>query len=118
MFSITTSNVTVMVTDMDRSVEFYTKGLGLELKHRWDNHYAQVAAPGVVIGLHPAKEVHIGSTNVSIGFGIVNLEEVKIRLDELGVKYKISDDKAGDFVSFTDPDGTSLYFMQSKVGDW
>ena len=56
MYTIKTANVTIMVKDMDKSIDFYTKGLGLELKQRWNNHYAQVSSPGVVIGLHPAKE--------------------------------------------------------------
>jgi catechol 2,3-dioxygenase-like lactoylglutathione lyase family enzyme len=57
MYTIKTANVTVMVKNMDKSIDFYTS-LGLELKQRWNNHYAQVAAPGVIIGLHPAKETN------------------------------------------------------------
>ena len=117
MYTITTSNVTVMVTDMERAIDFY-KAIGLELKQRWNNHYAQVAAPGVIIGLHPSETTGNTSTNVSIGFGVENLDEVKNRLNELGVVFDVSADKAGEFVSFQDPDGTPLYFMRSKIGSW
>jgi len=117
MYTITTSNVTVMVKDMDKAIEFY-KAIGLELKQRWDNHYAQVAAPGVVIGLHPAKQTGNSSANISIGFGVEKLDDVKTKLDELHVKFDVSDDKAGNILSFYDPDGTPLYFMESKVGQW
>ena len=117
MYTITTSNVTVMVTNMDRAIEFY-KAIGLELKQRWNNHYAQVSAPGVVIGLHPSEKSGNATTNVSIGFGVENLDEVKKRLMELDVTFDVSADKAGDILGFHDPDGTPLYFMQSKIGSW
>ena len=117
MYKITTSNVTVMVKDMDKAVNFYT-AIGLSLKQRWQNHYAQVEAPGVVIGLHPAKETRDNGGGVSIGFGVDDVAPVKIKLDEMKVKYDLSEDKAGHFVSLSDPDGTPLYFMQSKVGNW
>ncbi|HET9823970.1 MAG TPA: VOC family protein [Chitinophagaceae bacterium] len=117
MYSITTSNVTVMVTNVDRAIEFY-KAIGLELKQRWNNYFAQVAAPGVIIGLHPAGIGNNASTNVPIGVGVENLEDVRMRLKELNVKFTESADKAGDFIGFQDPDGTPLYFMQSKIGEW
>jgi hypothetical protein len=71
-----------------------------------------------VIGLHPGKETGNSSTNISIGFGVEDLTPVKAKLDELKVKYDVSNDKAGQILSFNDPDGTPLYFMQSKIGNW
>ena len=118
MYSIHTSNVTVMVKDMDKAVNFYVEGLGLSLKQRWENHYAQVAAPGVVIGLHPSDKNTERPDGVSIGFGVDRLADAEKRLQELEIAYERSEDKAGIFASFRDPDGTPLYFMQSKVGNW
>jgi catechol 2,3-dioxygenase-like lactoylglutathione lyase family enzyme len=46
---------TIFVTDMDRSVRFYTEVLGLSLTQRFGNHWAQVEAGQLVIGLHPAS---------------------------------------------------------------
>src|SRR5262249_26868336 len=47
-FEVTTmihgGNATVYVSDMDRSVRFYTETLGLKLKHRFGNHWAEVIA--------------------------------------------------------------------------
>ncbi len=48
------ANVTIMVKDMDSSVSFY-QSIGLTLKQRWSNYYAQLTAPGITIGLHPAN---------------------------------------------------------------
>ena len=36
--------VTVFVTDMDRSVRFYTEQLGLKLLQRYENHFATIDA--------------------------------------------------------------------------
>jgi catechol 2,3-dioxygenase-like lactoylglutathione lyase family enzyme len=118
MPAITTSNVTVMVKDLDRSIEFYTKVLGLSLVNRWGNHYAQVSAPGITIGLHPNVEEFTNRAGMSIGFGIEDIESAKRLLDEKGVKSYSKEDKSGILLSFMDPDGTPLYFMQSKVGPW
>jgi catechol 2,3-dioxygenase-like lactoylglutathione lyase family enzyme len=118
MPAITTSNVTVMVKDLDRAIEFYTKALGLSLVNRWGGHYAQVSAPGVTIGLHPSAEEFTGRFGISIGFGIEDIRSAKRLLDEKAVKYDCKEGKPGTLLSFTDPDGTPLYFMQSKVGRW
>jgi catechol 2,3-dioxygenase-like lactoylglutathione lyase family enzyme len=116
MYNIKTSNITIMVQDMDKSIDFY-ENIGLELKQRWNNHYAQVAAPGVVIGLHPANEPAKTTNSISIGFGVDSLDEVKKRLLELGVAYENAEDKAGKYAHFKDPDGTLLYFMESTI-EW
>lgn len=43
------SMVTIIVADMERSIDFYTKRLGLPLKARYGNEFAIVEAPGVAI---------------------------------------------------------------------
>ncbi len=49
-------NATVFVSDMDRSVRFYTEVLGLRLANRFGNSWATVeAGKGLTIGLHPAS---------------------------------------------------------------
>jgi catechol 2,3-dioxygenase-like lactoylglutathione lyase family enzyme len=116
MYEINTSNVTVMVSNMNRSVDFYTS-LGLQLKNRWGDHYAIVEAPGVSIGLHPAEKIH-HSVSVSVGFGIADLGIAKNKLEELQIPYEQEEGKSGNFLHFKDPDGFILYFMQSKIGEW
>jgi catechol 2,3-dioxygenase-like lactoylglutathione lyase family enzyme len=116
MYSIKTANVTIMTQNMDKSINFY-KNIGLTLKQRWENHYAQVEAPGVVIGIHPSNEKRTETNGISIGFGIDSIKDVEDRLKELGVNYENFEDKAGKYVNFRDPDGTLLYFMQSAI-EW
>jgi predicted enzyme related to lactoylglutathione lyase len=108
---ITESNVTIMVADMDRAVNFYQM-LGLTIKNRWGNHYAQLITSDIIIGLHPANGPIVPSTHVSIGFMIEDIKDAESLLSANNVAFQRFDDKAGIFVNFKDPDGTSLYFNQ------
>ena len=51
---IKSGNITVMVTDFDRAVRFYTETLGMTLRSRYASEWAEVEASGFVIGLHRA----------------------------------------------------------------
>ena len=113
--TIKDSNVTIMVKDMDKSVSFY-QSLGFSVKNRWGNNYAQLTAPGVTIGLHPASETSTGSGNISIGFTTDNIEETKNQLSKLNIQTQARDEEGGNFIHFSDPDGTMLYFIKPKWG--
>lgn len=106
-------NVTIPVTNMDRSVRFYTDALGLKLAYRYGDHFAAVQLGGLTIGLHPASEPKHGS--MSIGFDLIgSIDEAMRELQAKGVTFTgpVSEGKAGKFVHFTDPDGNSLYMSE------
>ena len=107
------ANVTIYVKNMDHSISFY-QSLGFTVKNRWGNDYAQLAAPGIEIGLHPGNEKRLkgNSGNVSIGFVTDNLEETKSSLKDLSVEIAEASEEGGQFLLFTDPDGTALYFIK------
>ncbi|HWY09775.1 MAG TPA: VOC family protein [Bacteroidia bacterium] len=109
------ANITIMVKDMDKSVAFY-QSLGLTQKNRWGNHYAQLAGPGITIGLHPKNESipQNGSGNVSIGFTTDKLDEAKAQLQKLSVNITERNEEGGQFLHFKDPDNTELYFIEPK----
>ena len=107
------SNVTIMVKDMDKSVTFY-QSLGFIIKQRWDNHYAQLAAPGITIGIHPTNDIISNSGSVSIGFTTDNFEETKNQLSSLAIQTQLREEEGGKFIHFSDPDGTMLYFIKPK----
>ena len=111
--SIIDSNVTIMVKDMDKSISFY-QSIGFAIKNRWDDHYAQIAAPGITIGLHPGTDNSVGSGNVSIGFTTDNFEETRSLLSSLSIYSVVREEEGGQFIHFHDPDGTMLYFMKPK----
>jgi catechol 2,3-dioxygenase-like lactoylglutathione lyase family enzyme len=107
------SNVTIMIADMDTSVNFYQQ-LGFTLKNRWENHYAQISTGDMIIGLHPADRRVIATPQVSIGFVIDDIKEAKQLLEKNDISYEFYDDEAGSYTNFNDPDGTQLYFTQPK----
>ena len=115
----TSGNVTLMVADMDRSVEFYVDKLGLELKVRYGNEWAEVAAPGVTLGLHQARgplarsDPNIG---MSIGLAVDDIEAAVRDLKAKGILFPSSIRETNDLreASFTDPDGAPLYLAEIK----
>lgn len=78
------------------------------------NYYAQLSAPGIDIGLHPADNLSGNSGNVSIGFTTDNFEETKTALQQLSIVVTERNEEGGQFLHFNDPDGTSLYFIKPK----
>ena len=113
--TIKQSNITINVKDLDKSISFY-ESIGLNVKNRWGNYYAQLTAPDIVIGLHPSSDNNLtgNSGNTSIGFTADNFEEAKSLLQKLSIKTTDRQEEGGQFLHFTDPDGTALYFIKPK----
>jgi catechol 2,3-dioxygenase-like lactoylglutathione lyase family enzyme len=114
MLQIKDSNVTIMVNDMDKAIQFY-ESIGLTVKQRWGNNYAMVGAPGITLGIHPGEGRTTSSGSVSIGFFIEAIGDAKALLDSHNIDYKEENDgKSGLYLHFKDPDGTILYFVQPQ----
>jgi catechol 2,3-dioxygenase-like lactoylglutathione lyase family enzyme len=111
-------NVTVMVSDLNRAVQFYVETLGLRLQYEVPGHWAQVESPGLTIGLHPAEEhgPRPGkSESLSIGFEVQDLAAATETLKTQGVNFApIMEDKATKIANFSDPDGNPLYLIEVK----
>jgi len=106
--------VNVMVSNMDYAVEFYSVTLGLELVNRYDDDYAEIQAPGLMIGLHPTSEkISIGN-NISIGFGIINFDETVENLKAKGIEFVTEDEGWIRLAYFTDLDNNHLYLAEYK----
>lgn len=123
---ITGGNATVRVSSMDRAVEFYTRALGLKLKNRFGNEWAEVeAGPGLVIGLHPAGHGPKPGTpgSISVGFTVKGpIEDVVATLKAQGVTFhgSILDNSKEEGIKlafFGDPDGNALYLCE-VVKSW
>src|SRR5436190_18122756 len=115
--TIKQANVTINVKDMEAAVSFY-QSIGLSVKNRWGNYYAQLTAPRITIGLHPTSNGNLkgNSGNVSIGFTSDDLEETRSSLEKLSITVTERSEEGGQFLHFSDPDGTALYFIKSKWG--
>lgn len=113
MIKINETNVTIMVKDLDKAINFY-ESIGFELKNRWDDHYAMVTATGITIGLHPGRDVDTDNHNISIGMMIDKATEAKTLLEKNEISFKLDDGKSGIYLHFKDPDGTVLYFTEPR----
>jgi catechol 2,3-dioxygenase-like lactoylglutathione lyase family enzyme len=112
-------NVTIFVSDMDRSVNFYTKTLGLKLAQRFGNHWASIEAGRLTIGLHPASNINSAGRNGSTQIGLElegDIEDSVANLRQQGVQFRgpVSQDNAGKTAYFEDPDGNLLYMIQLR----
>jgi catechol 2,3-dioxygenase-like lactoylglutathione lyase family enzyme len=106
--------VNVMVSNMDASVEFYSKTLGLDLVNLYGDHYAEIQAPGLLLGLHPASGKVLFGTNISIGFGVRNFDDTIANLEQKGIEFKLGDEEWVRLASFSDLDGNPLYLAENK----
>jgi len=106
--------INVMVSNMDDAVEFYSVTLGLELVNRYDDHYAEIQAPGLMIGLHPKSEKTSIGNNLSIGFGIINFDETIKNLEAKGIEFVTEDEGWIRLAYFTDLDNNHLYLAEYK----
>ena len=106
-------NVTVMVSDMNSAIQFYVEKLGLTVKARYSDQFAQVAAPGLTIALHPADKQgqrSEKSEGLSIGLRVDNLERTMKDLEGKGLKFSpVVEDGPVRLASFN-----PLYLAESR----
>jgi catechol 2,3-dioxygenase-like lactoylglutathione lyase family enzyme len=114
--------VTVFVTDVERSVRFYTEQLGLRLLQRYENKFAIVdGGHGLTIGLHPAAaSSHTPEPKSGIAIGLYLTERIHDAVTALkarGIRFHepiVTEENVGTFAYFSDPDGNSLYLAEMK----
>lgn len=104
--------VTVMVSNLDEAISFYTEKLGLKLDKRYGEHYAEIETPGFSIGLHPTSAPITKGNNLSIGFGVGDLGLTLQNLKAKGIEFNVEQDGPSRLAHFTDPDGNPLYLIE------
>ena len=108
---ILSSNITLMVADMDSAIQFYTEVLGFTLKNRYGNHWADIEAPGLSIGIHPAHPYVRYGDSMSIGLKVADLSKAVEELKAKGVEFEERDDTQVQLANFIDPSGNALYLI-------
>ncbi|GAA4281078.1 hypothetical protein GCM10022260_14990 [Gaetbulibacter aestuarii] len=99
---------------MDKAIDFYQGKLGLELINRYGDHYAEIQAPDLLIGLHPASEKVVKGNNLSIGFGVVKFDSTIRELEANGISFQIEQDGWIRIAYFTDLDNNHLFLAERK----
>lgn len=111
---------TIYVSDINRSVQFYTETLGMKLSQRYGNDWALIdGGPGLSIGLHPATAEVPAGRRGSIAIGLYLEQPIGDAVEQLrraGVSFDgpIKEDEALSLAFFSDPDGTALYLAEMK----
>ena len=113
-----TSNVTILVSDMNKSIRFYTESLGLKLISNYGGEFAVIESNGLRIGLHPGKKPGGNpGRDMSLGFQVDDLAAAKKTLESRGVTFeKRVQDRGALIENFSDPDGTPIYLIELKWG--
>jgi catechol 2,3-dioxygenase-like lactoylglutathione lyase family enzyme len=113
---------TIYVSDMDRSVDFYTNTLGLPLAGRWGNEYASIdLGKGAALGLHPAKGPHSPTPGtrgaIQVGLAVSRpLDDVVKDLQAKGVVFRgpVVYDVQVRLAFFGDPDDNDLHLIEVR----
>jgi catechol 2,3-dioxygenase-like lactoylglutathione lyase family enzyme len=106
------NHVSIAVTDVERSAEFYSKLLGLAVVSRPANGGINLGLGGGFLGVY--KLANPGTVNhFCIGVDDYDAEKIAARLRDLGLKPSIDRNPAnrttgGDQLYFTDPDGARV----------
>jgi predicted enzyme related to lactoylglutathione lyase len=113
-----TSNVTILVSDINKAIQFYSETLGLKLISNYGGEFAVIESNGLRIGLHPGKKSREPmNRDISLGFQVDNAETAKKALEAKGVIFeKRAQDRGAIMENFSDPDGTPLYLIELKWG--
>jgi len=104
----------MMISNMDKAIEFYQDKLDLELIERYGDHYAEVKAPDLLIGLHPMTEKVVQGNNLSIGFGVVEFDSTIKELESRGIEFNLEQDGWIRLAHFTDYDNNQLFLAERK----
>ncbi len=115
MEKLTATTVFFYVQNLDRAVDFYTNALGMPLKVRHGNHWAEVNAGTISIGLHPLEEGEIVNTEGggTVSFAVHDLDSLVKRLKEQDATIgEIRNPPRGRFVMGKDSEGNSLHFIE------
>jgi predicted enzyme related to lactoylglutathione lyase len=108
------------VTDMDRAVTFYRDALGLDVRMRHDDRWAELDAGSIRIGLHGAIDGRPTTPGGTAVFLVDELDAATAALRERGVVF---DDHLGEvpgyarYASFADPDGNAMQLIEYSRSD-
>ena len=117
-------NVSINVTDLDKEIEFYTNGLGLKLKDRNLNEWAEVdSGKDFVIKLVSVKTSVLDKQNTPVtpGTTTINLtingqlEELVSACKQRGIVFtsSIVEHAKARVIACADPDGNLLHLIET-----
>lgn len=114
MKNLKTCRVNLMVSNMDKAIKFYQGKLDLELINRYGDHYAEIQAPDLLIGLHPTSDNIKPGNTISIGFGVIEFDSTIKDLELKGLEFRVEMDGWIRLAYFKDPDDNQLFLAERE----
>ena len=113
--------VSMPVSDLDKSIDWYKKMLGFELAYRMDDiGWCEVVSPvaNVNVGLSVVEKPNPGGATPT--FGVKDINAARAALEENGVRIDgdvVTIDNMVSLLTFYDADDNALMFFQMLTGD-
>ena len=114
MINAEAANLTLMVSDLDRSLSFYRDRLGFQLLYGASPHFWMLELNGFLLGLHPGLREAPGSSS-ALGLRVADIrrEMAALEADGVAVPNGIVDDGGAILrADFKDPDGHFIHLVQ------
>jgi lactoylglutathione lyase len=106
-------DVAVVVSDANKSAEWYEAKLGLEIRAK-QGHWVTVAPKGATGAvLHLCEMTPLEKGNTGICFHVDDLDKTYKELSSKGVEFTVKPTKEewGTYAMFKDPDGNEFWLM-------
>lgn len=110
-----------LVTDIERSIEFYTKKLGFDIDFRYEDLYAGIVKDGHSIHLklgEPSIEERMNKRNngLDIVFSVDSIEKLYQELSNKSIEFvqPLRDMPYGKEFYVADPDGYTIAFLKAS----
>ena len=113
--------VILLVSDMDKSIQFYRDVLELPIKNT-SSEWVEFFSSGTVLALHPSKsKSRTKNSRVLVGFMVSDLEPVAKKLKDKKVEFfkEPKEESFGKHAIIADPDGhlISIAEISSKISE-
>ena len=117
MYETTNLTISVNVSDLQRSIDWYREALGFDVEYRLDEiGWAELTTPfgAVNVGLSQTEDQRAGGTVPT--FGVVDIEAARRHLESRGVKLDEIFDVQGmvKLMGFYDPDGNPWMLAETS----
>jgi len=107
-------NVILAVKDLNKSVEFYNKILGMPIKKQREN-WVDLGQSGALLSLHPASaELLTPNDMIMIGFVVGDVSSAidELKLKNIKIHRDIQDKSSGKNAIILDPDGYMISLFE------
>jgi catechol 2,3-dioxygenase-like lactoylglutathione lyase family enzyme len=108
-------DVAVVVSNANKSAEWYKDKLGLEVRDR-EGHWVTVAPKGSNVVLHLCETTPLEQGNTGIAFYVDDLDKTYRDMSDKGVEFSTKPKKTewGSYAMFKDPDGNEFWLYPQE----